>query len=155
MVLYTYHHPTLLPFTAVLTVIACFCLFGALLSAARLLHSHLMSNVIRLPMSFFDTTPLGRTINRFSKDVDTLDNTMPLVISDGAATLACVLATIFAISYATPIFLAVVGPVAVVYNLARVSVHSVSVCSWFCACVVGVCVGGYTVKYGANYNDTS
>ena len=41
--------------------------------AAENLHNDLLRNVLRLPMSFFDTTPTGRILTRFARDVDQID----------------------------------------------------------------------------------
>ncbi|XP_039227517.1 multidrug resistance-associated protein 1 isoform X17 [Drosophila yakuba] len=46
---------------------------------SKLLHETLLSYVFRWPMELFDTTPLGRVVNRFSKDVDTIDNVLPML----------------------------------------------------------------------------
>jgi ABC-type multidrug transport system fused ATPase/permease subunit len=44
------------------------------------MHSDMLNAVFRLPMEFFDVTPLGRILNRFSKDVDVCDNVLPHVL---------------------------------------------------------------------------
>lgn len=48
--------------------------------ATKEMHQLMLNGIMRLPMEFFDTTPLGRILNRFSKDVDVTDNVLPQVL---------------------------------------------------------------------------
>jgi ATP-binding cassette subfamily C (CFTR/MRP) protein 1 len=42
--------------------------------ASKNLHHDSVVRIFHAPMAFFDTTPLGRVMGVFGKDVDTLDN---------------------------------------------------------------------------------
>ena len=42
-------------------------------NASRVLHADLLGKVLRLPMSFFDSQPTGRLLNRFSRDTELID----------------------------------------------------------------------------------
>lgn len=52
------------------------------LYAAIYLHKQLLFNVLRAPNSFFEITPTGRLLSRFSKDIDVVDLALPQQISD-------------------------------------------------------------------------
>jgi ABC-type multidrug transport system fused ATPase/permease subunit len=41
--------------------------------ASETLHSDLLKSVLNAPQSFFDTTPIGRILSRFSKDLYSID----------------------------------------------------------------------------------
>jgi hypothetical protein len=47
------------------------------IKAARKLFDAMVDRVLRAPMHFFDTTPQGRIVNRFSKDVYSVDEQLP------------------------------------------------------------------------------
>ncbi|KAG0378058.1 hypothetical protein BGX24_004851 [Mortierella sp. AD032] len=81
---------------------------GGGIRSSKLLHDRLADKVLRLPMSFFDTTPVGRIVNRFSTDMDNLDSEMPNNVTDVYYFLSIVLGTIIVISINLPIFLALV-----------------------------------------------
>ncbi|WPT17490.1 Multidrug resistance-associated protein 1 [Picochlorum sp. SENEW3] len=53
---------------------------GSLLAAGTLQNS-LLATVLRLPMSFFDSQPTGRLLNRFTKDVEAVDTSLQASVS--------------------------------------------------------------------------
>ena len=78
-------------------------------------------------MAFFDTTPLGRILNRFSKDLDVVDTNMPIFIRQWLFALAPVFTTIILISYTSPVFVAVIAVVMVLFVILQVRVSQMSV----------------------------
>ena len=56
--------------------------------SAKLMHDRMFNAVIRSPMLFFETTPLGTILNRFSRDVYVIDEVLARVFGGFARTLA-------------------------------------------------------------------
>lgn len=72
---YCYAYIVNLVFTIFLTSLS---LYLGTLSAAKIIHKFLLGRVLRASMpNFFDITPVGRILNRFSKDIDEVDNDLP------------------------------------------------------------------------------
>ena len=78
--------------------------------SSRTLLQQAMKRVLRAPMSFFDTTPLGRITNRFAKDVDTLDNSLTDAIRMYFFTLAMVISVFILIIVYFHYFAIALGP---------------------------------------------
>ncbi|KAG7167512.1 Multidrug resistance-associated protein 1-like 3, partial [Homarus americanus] len=103
-----------------------FSLYYGALDAAEALHKDLLQNILHLPMSFFDTNPVGRMINRFAKDVDTLDDVLPRTLRSWLMCFLTVLATFAVIIYATPAFALVMIPTMIIYYFVQVLYVSTS-----------------------------
>ncbi|PVD26851.1 hypothetical protein C0Q70_11999 [Pomacea canaliculata] len=67
------------------------------------------------PMAFFDTTPIGRILNRASRDVETVDNNLPMIVRDFVVTFAIVLLTLVVVMIQTPMSGVILLPVLVLY----------------------------------------
>ncbi|XP_063421679.1 multidrug resistance-associated protein 1-like [Mytilus trossulus] len=98
-------------------LILIYSLLGTLsyLKAAAKLHHNMLVGIMRAPMSFFDTTPSGRIVNRFSGDVQTIDVTLPMTFRMWIMIAFQTLSTVIVISISTPIFLSVIVPLGIFY----------------------------------------
>ena len=101
--------------TVVVAIIAHLVLFFTGLKASSRLHDGLIKGILYSPMSFFDQTPLGRITNRISKDIYTVDKTLPGVFASLFSCLFTVISTLVVILIATPLFIVVLILLSIYY----------------------------------------
>nr|XP_046212964.1 ATP-binding cassette sub-family C member 3 isoform X1 [Oncorhynchus gorbuscha] len=87
----------------------------SMLRAAELMHLHMLQRLLRAPQGFFESTPTGRVLNRFSKDVDIIDSHIPDNIDIWMRTFWYTVNVLIVCSALTPLFLLVVVPLMVFY----------------------------------------
>lgn len=96
--------------------------FTKFVKATGYLHDRGLECLFRSPMSFFDTTPVGRIMNRFSSDIDILDDRFPRTFRAFTLLGSLLAGTVIAIVVVTPLSLAVVIPMLILYIVVIVSV---------------------------------
>ncbi|EJD41418.1 hypothetical protein AURDEDRAFT_115494 [Auricularia subglabra TFB-10046 SS5] len=70
--------------------------------AARKLFNQMLDSVVRSPTRFFDKTPAGRVLNRFSKDIDQIDNSIQDSIDEALTQLIAVVVAVATVAYGIP-----------------------------------------------------
>lgn len=90
-------------------------LFWGSLHASRNIHKRLLKTVMHAKFKFFDSTPLGQLMNRFSKDVEAIDQEVAPVAIGALHSLASVIMIVILISIITPGFLVAAVFITMVY----------------------------------------
>ncbi|CAO3610008.1 unnamed protein product [Mucor fragilis] len=88
-----------------MTSLRTFILFTGSLKASRRIHSELLNRILRAKVRFYDVTPLGRIVNRFSSDLATIDQETAPALSFLLYSLVATLCVIILVSTVTPAFL--------------------------------------------------
>ncbi|KAI1299647.1 ATP-binding cassette sub-family C member 3 [Halotydeus destructor] len=131
-------------------------IFLGTLKATAVIHNNMLEHILKAPMSFYDTTPLGRILNRFGKDIDNCDFTLRLNIQSSTINFFHTLVTIGMVCYQSPVLLLQLYPLYKAQRyysmtsrqLRRLESNSRSpVYSHFCETVSGsTCIRAYQVE---------
>ena len=85
------------------------------IEASRKLHERIAYAIFRSPMSFFETTPSGRILNRFSSDIYRVDEVLSRTFNMLFVNSARAFYTLILIAASTPVFVALIIPLAAIY----------------------------------------
>ena len=84
--------------------------------AAKNVHKRLFGVVMEAKTSFFDATPIGRILNRFSSDLYTVDDSLPFILNIFLARLFAVVGVLVICVYSVPWIVLLLVPLGFVYH---------------------------------------
>lgn len=100
-------------------------LIGGIL-ASRYLHQSMLYDVLRSPMSFFEKTPSGNLVNRFAKEMDTIDSVIPNIIKMFIGSMFTVVGACVIILISTPLVAAIIPFLGLLYFFVQVNANYLS-----------------------------
>ncbi|TCD65592.1 hypothetical protein EIP91_002477 [Steccherinum ochraceum] len=86
------------------------------LRASRVLFEGLLKAVVRATMRWHDVTPQGRMLNRFSKDVETIDTSLAGTLQSVNSSLAAFFASVVTIIIIFPLFIVPATIIGLIYR---------------------------------------
>ncbi|PFX18817.1 Multidrug resistance-associated protein 4 [Stylophora pistillata] len=105
-----------------------FCFLQASVRCSKRLHDKMAVAILEAPVFFFDSNPVGRVLNRFSKDTGCMDEVLPKAFLFAIQLVLAMLASILVLTVTNPWLLLVAVPmaIAVVYISRYQDVHTQS-----------------------------
>lgn len=101
-------------------------LFGSLviwmycvINGSKHFHDTMARSVLRAPMSFFETTPIGRILNRFSEDLSVIDSQLMWIFLGFGEFLLMALGMFVIIIYNLPLMAVIIFVLVIIYNELR------------------------------------
>lgn len=90
------------------------------INSSRSFHVQILESILHSTMQFFESIPVGRLINRFSKDMNAIESEIPQSFKDTVYCAADVIVTLIVISITTPLSLTALVPIILLYFLVQV-----------------------------------
>ncbi|MBX7153707.1 MAG: ATP-binding cassette domain-containing protein [Bacteriodetes bacterium] len=84
-------------------------------TAGRDIHNQTLRAVLAAPLRFFDTTPMGRILNRFSRDIQLVDDELSWNFESALRSLSLMLGTLVLICVTAPVVILFAAPALFVF----------------------------------------
>uniref|UniRef100_A0A4W2HQ67 Multidrug resistance-associated protein 4 n=1 Tax=Bos indicus x Bos taurus TaxID=30522 RepID=A0A4W2HQ67_BOBOX len=88
--------------TILFGIIRSLLIFYVLVNSSQTLHNKMLESILRAPVLFFNRNPIGRILNRFSKDIGQMDDLLPLTFLDFIQTFLLMIGVVGVIVAAIP-----------------------------------------------------
>ncbi|XP_054675064.1 ATP-binding cassette sub-family C member 10 isoform X4 [Grus americana] len=97
------------------TILRAFLFAYGTIRAATVIHNQLLQRALKATVTFFDTTPTGRILNRFSSDLYCVDDSLPFILNIFLANMYGLLGMLVIITYGLPWIGLVLLPLGALY----------------------------------------